>query len=1045
MLIDRIKTAFKTAIRSGKFYSLASKKPTRDYNQFNAAEILSNNTWDYFVSKELRFRKRLSSKKVNYGDFRCKGDIKLWIKLIKIFISMFYKNNVCLLTEQNHERWSISLLKYVFRILKTIPNDPDTIIGESLADNIKQHLEFINKTLLPYFSTRNTTNAENTDKVHKDKLIDLWINKRKKAIQIIKNNGQLPVNQNANIFIVENENYYNNLNKYANETNFDQRVEIKYFQTEQSENVDIIHSFTTAEIEKVIYSTPNGKSPGQDGVLYEDIKSSWNNIKDDIKEIFLYIITMKRFPDTWKSAIIRRIPKKTFTPTDLSTLRDISLLPTLYKIFSVCLCERISPYIQTEIAFWQRAYLKKRDRQELIFNLITEIDDFKHISTKFYLGFIDFADAFGSLDHKFIFKTLESFDIPHVYCVLIENLYRYSCFNVICGNGLSGRYYIVKGTKTGDPLSGFLFLMVIDRMFKPMVNKVLISKNIENEGLLNPLPVQGFADDIALVTYSEKLFVDMVSAAEPIINESGLEVKITKCALFYERRSGNNWYHSKNDKIPDIKIQNKTLPVLKRKENYVYLGKSLQVDGEDQTQIIEMIETYKELVLKISTCELPLSLKVCALNNMALAKVQHHFYNTRIEENVLESTDTFLTKIIRDLFMLYDSTTRTVIYLPRLKGGIGVKLFSMVYRCSKVAFAIKMLNHSVEAFRRIARNSLDLDMKKRGVKKTDSNVNFLGYEISDKSYIKSSNRYGSISNWITLNRHARKLNIEIKWKEEIAVVYVNQEKYFDENNLQQKLYDHVIDEMCTYTDTLRLQGSFLNMRVIENKISNCIYYNWKVDDRLTIFCLKARLNILPTNFTKHIWNRENVARCPFCNNVTESIAHLLNGCQPTFKNFYSRRHDRIVDKLFEEFKNIDQNYEMHNNKCVDTIFPEFRIDILQLTHRKPDLFYLCKEKRTCTIIEVTICYDLYFTYAFNEKTDRYTPLKRLLETKGYKVDLKVMCFGSLGCIKSETNTYVKQTVKDKNTSKSILKWCSISNIIMANYIWRHRVKKLFRA
>ena len=755
---------------------------------------------------------------------------------------------------------------------------------------------------------------------------------------------------------------------------------------------------------------------------------------------------MKRFPDTWKSAIIQRIPKKTFTPTDLTTLRDISLLPTLYKIFSVCLCERLSPYIQTEIAFWQRAYyLKKRDRQDLIFNLLTEIDDFKHLSTKFYLGFIDFADAFGSLDHNFIFKTLESFDIPHVYCVLIENLYKYSSFKVICANGLSERYYIVKGTKTGDPLSGFLFLMVIDRMFKPMVTKVLISKNIVNEGLLNPLPVQGFADDIALVTYSEELFVDMVSAAEPIINESGLEVKITKCALFYERRSGNNWYHGKNDRIPDIKIQNKTLPILKRKENYVYLGKSLQVDGENQTQIMEMIETYKELVLKVSTCELPLSLKVCALNNMALAKVQHHFYNTRIEENVLESTDTFLTKIVRDLFKLYDSTTRKVIYLPRLKGGIGVKLFSVVYRCSRVAFVVKILNHRVEAFRRIARNSLDLDMKKRGVKKTNSNINFLGYEINDKGFIKTNTRYGGITNWVTLSRHCRKLKIEIKWKDELAVVYVNQVKYFDENNLQKKLYDHVIDEMCVYADTLRLQGSYLNMRDIENKISNCIYYNWKVDDSLIIFCLKARLNILPTNFTKHIWNRENIARCPFCNHVTESVAHLLNGCQNTFKNFYSRRHDRIVNKLFEEIKNIDKNFELHNNKCVDTILPEFRRDILQLTHRKPDLFYLCKKTRECTIIEITVCYDLYLTLGFNEKTDRCTPLKRLLQTKGYKVDLKVMCFGSLGCVKSETNTYLKQIVKDKNSSKRILKWCSISIIIMANYIWRNRVKKLFSA
>ena len=56
------------------------KIPTEDYSIFNADTLLRNNNWNYFESKEIRFRKCLSSKKVNYGDFGCKGDIKLWIK-----------------------------------------------------------------------------------------------------------------------------------------------------------------------------------------------------------------------------------------------------------------------------------------------------------------------------------------------------------------------------------------------------------------------------------------------------------------------------------------------------------------------------------------------------------------------------------------------------------------------------------------------------------------------------------------------------------------------------------------------------------------------------------------------------------------------------------------------------------------------------------------------------------------------------------------------------------------------------------------------------
>ena len=50
--------------------------------------------------------------------------------------------------------------------------------------------------------------------------------------------------------------------------------------------------------------------------------------------------------------------------------------------------------------------MKERGRQELSFCLKTAIDDFKHLSTKFYAIFVDFRDAFGSLDQVCLIKTL---------------------------------------------------------------------------------------------------------------------------------------------------------------------------------------------------------------------------------------------------------------------------------------------------------------------------------------------------------------------------------------------------------------------------------------------------------------------------------------------------------------------------------------------------------------------------------------------------------------------------------------------------------------
>ena len=199
---------------------------------------------------------------------------------------------------------------------------------------------------------------------------------------------------------------------------------------------------------------------------------------------------------------------------------------------------------------------------------------------------------------------------------------------------------------------------------------------------------------------------------------------------------------------------------------------------------------------------------------------------------------------------------------------------------------------------------------------------------------------------------------------------------------------------------------------------------------------------MPTNFTLFIWNRDISPRCRFCNFSTESMAHVLNGCQVTFRNFYNKRHNRVADEIFENLKDIDRNYTVYNNKNIETIFPCYREELKQLPHRKPDIVRIDCIKRICPIIEITVCYALYFDTAYKSKNDKYTPLKNELTKLGYDVTIMVLCFGSLGSIMKECHRNILKITNNKEKTKSLLKWCSISYVIAANYIWRHRVKKL---
>ena len=56
--------------------------------------------------------------------------------------------------------------------------------------------------------------------------------------------------------------------------------------------------------------------------------------------------------------------------------------------------------------------------------------------------------------------------VKKLYCELIADIYEDSHFEVICGQHLSKEFPLPVGTKTGDPLSAVLFIIVLDKSLK---------------------------------------------------------------------------------------------------------------------------------------------------------------------------------------------------------------------------------------------------------------------------------------------------------------------------------------------------------------------------------------------------------------------------------------------------------------------------------------------------------------------------------------------------------------------------------------------------
>ena len=104
-----------------------------------------------------------------------------------------------------------------------------------------------------------------------------------------------------------------------------------------------------------------------------------------------------------------------------------------------------------------------------------------------------------------------------------------------------------------------------------------------------------------------------------------------------------------------------------------------------------------------------------------------------------------------------------------------------------------------------------------------------------------------------------------------------------QQNLKQELEREIEKLGLTECSELGFQGNLI-----------AIY-----SDNLVKFVLRARMNQIPCNQLIRFWNKDHDKKCFLCNHYTESVAHLMNSCK-RFKDLYSKRHDRVVDAVYQK-------------------------------------------------------------------------------------------------------------------------------------------------
>ena len=125
---------------------------------------------------------------------------------------------------------------------------------------------------------------------------------------------------------------------------------------------------TAEEISKVVSSLKNRKSPGEDGIPPELIKTCLSTLLEPLHALFSAIWEQELLPSDWGISLLLPIPKKG-DRTVCDNYRGISLIDVAAEVFAAILLERFSEVRDSRTRPNQNGFRRGRGCIDQIFNL----------------------------------------------------------------------------------------------------------------------------------------------------------------------------------------------------------------------------------------------------------------------------------------------------------------------------------------------------------------------------------------------------------------------------------------------------------------------------------------------------------------------------------------------------------------------------------------------------------------------------------------------------------------------------------------------------
>ena len=183
---------------------------------------------------------------------------------------------------------------------------------------------------------------------------------------------------------------------------------------------------------------------------------------------FKHCYKQKQIPASWKTSLTVLLYKKG-NSSQLTNHRPIALANTIYKFYTSTLTSILSAYGEKYQILHdsQEGFRAERSTSRQIQLLIAALEDARLTNQDIYILYIDFKNAFGSIDHARLLAIMKDLGYPTDSINLIDNIYSQSS-TIFTGEhfGKTLPIPIQRGTIQGDTLSPYLFIIFLEPLLR---------------------------------------------------------------------------------------------------------------------------------------------------------------------------------------------------------------------------------------------------------------------------------------------------------------------------------------------------------------------------------------------------------------------------------------------------------------------------------------------------------------------------------------------------------------------------------------------------